>query len=206
MSGLDYLVNSLMAIVLIVGSYQFYFFVQRRYIRAATQLHSRIDESIPFSPGWVWIYSGLYYPVIVLGVLTIDSFAKFNYTVFSFIILLAIHLLMFFAFPVETPAEWRNFKIEQSLSTRLLGLVQKYDAPSNTFPSLHVSVSMLTALHLHNNLVPLLGQYAALVYLFPALISISSIYTKQHYLVDVPTGAIIAYFNYKLFEQYWYFA
>jgi hypothetical protein len=90
MNVLDYLVNSLMAVVLIVGSYQFYFFLQRRHVRKPIEFSSRIDELIPFRPGWVWVYTALYYPVILLGVLTIDSFAQFNYTAFSFIVLLAM--------------------------------------------------------------------------------------------------------------------
>jgi hypothetical protein len=88
MSVLDYLVNSLMTVVLIVGSYQFYFFLQRRHARKPIEFYSRIDELIPFRPGWVWVYTALYYPVILLGVLTIGSFAQFNYTAFSFLMLL----------------------------------------------------------------------------------------------------------------------
>lgn len=90
MNVLDYLVNSLMAVILIVGNYQFYFFLQRRHMGKPIELCSRIDELIPFRPGWVWVYTVLYYPVIVLGVLTINSFAQFNYTAFSFILLLAM--------------------------------------------------------------------------------------------------------------------
>ena len=78
MNVLDYLVNFVMTVVLIVGSYQFYFFLQRRHVRKPIELCSRIDELIPFKPGWVWVYTALYYPVILLGVLTIDSFAQFN--------------------------------------------------------------------------------------------------------------------------------
>jgi membrane-associated phospholipid phosphatase len=203
MNVLDYLVNSLITVILIVGSYQFYFFLQRRHVGKPIEFRSRVDELIPFRPSWIWVYITLYYPVIVLGVLTIGSFAQFNYTAFSFIMLLAMHLLAFFIFPVRTPAAWREYKLEQSLSTRLLGLVQRYDAPSNSFPSLHVSVATLTALHLYNNLNPFAGQYAVLVFLFPVLIAISSVCTKQHYFADVPTGAILGYANYKLFEFYW---
>src|SRR5260370_14467503 len=70
MNVLDYLVNSLMTVVLIVGSYQFYFFLQRQHVRKPIEFSSRIDELIPFRPGWVWVYTALYYPVILLGVLT----------------------------------------------------------------------------------------------------------------------------------------
>jgi hypothetical protein len=201
MSALDYLINFLMAVILIVGAYQFYFYLQRERSRKPIAYNSRIDEWIPFTPGWVWVYSALYYPVIVLGVLTIDSFAKFNYTAFSFIILLGMHLLIFYFFPIQTPAAWREYKPE-TLSTRFLGFIQTYDAPSNCFPSMHVSVATLTALHLHSNLLPLVGQFAVLAYFFPLLIAISSVCTKQHYFADVATGPVLGYVNFKLFELF----
>lgn len=201
MNALDYIVNSMMTVILIVGSYQFYFYPQREHRRTPVEYRSRIDELIPFAPGWVWIYTVLYYPVIVLGVLTIDTFAKFNYTAFSFIMLLAMHMLIFYFYPVRTPAEWREYKLE-SLSTRFLAFIQRYDAPLNCFPSMHVSVATLTALHLHNNLTPFVGQYAVLIYFFPVLIAISSVCTKQHYFADVVTGPILGYVNFKLFELF----
>src|SRR5260370_8162533 len=48
-------------------------------------------------------------------------------------------------------------------------------APSNSFPSMHVSVATLTALHLYNNLKPFVGQCPALPFLFPVLIATSSL-------------------------------
>jgi membrane-associated phospholipid phosphatase len=198
MSVLDHVVHLLMAIILIVGGYQFYFLVQRSHLGEPIEFGSQIEDKIPFRPEWVWVYSGLYYPVILLLVFTIKTFSQFSYTVFSFITLLIMQLSVFFFFPVKIPARWRDYDRGQSLSARFLGLVHSYDGLPNSIPSMHVSVSTLAAFHLDHNL-PIDNSYSSLVFLFPLLIAISALFTKQHYIVDLAPGAVIGYVNYQIY-------
>jgi membrane-associated phospholipid phosphatase len=202
MSNLGYIVNFVMTIIMIVGGYQFYFLVQRRHLRNPIEFAYTLDDLIPFQPGWVWIYSGLYYPIIILLVFTIPSFAKFNYTAFSFITLLIMQLVVFFLFPVKIPKHWRNYDQKKSLSTRFLAFVHSYDGLPNSIPSMHVSVSTLTALHLYQNLMPEYGYVAQLAFLFPLLISASALFTKQHYVVDIIPGVLFGYVNFEIFRLY----
>jgi membrane-associated phospholipid phosphatase len=110
----------------------------------------------------------------------------------SFFLLLLGQMAFFVLFPVETPAHWRDLNRGRSLSEKFLLFVRKFDAPSNCFPSMHVSVAMLTALHAQ----ALLGPG---VFLFPLLIAASCVFTKQHYLVDLPAGAALGWGAYQLF-------
>jgi membrane-associated phospholipid phosphatase len=199
MSMLDHVVHLLMSIILIVGGYQFYFLVQRRHFGQPIEFTSRIEDKIPFRPEWVWVYSGLYYPIILLLVFTIKTFAQFSYTVFSFLTLLVMQLVVFFFFPVKIPDRWRDYDRGQSLSARFLGLVHSYDGLPNSIPSMHVSVSTLAAFHLNHNLSIDNSAYSLLAFLFPLLIAISALYTKQHYIVDLPPGAVLGYVNYKIY-------
>jgi membrane-associated phospholipid phosphatase len=64
---------------------------------------------------------------------------------------------------------------------------------------MHVSVSTLTAFHLHQNLPLEIGAYSLLSFLFPLLIAISALFTKQHYIVDLAPGAVLGYVNYKIY-------
>ena len=104
----------------------------------------------------------------------------------------------FYFFPVKIPARWRVYDRGQSLSARFLGLVHSYDGLPNSIPSMHVSVSTLVAFHLSNNL-SIDGAYSLFIFLFPLLIAISALFTKQHYIVDLAPGAILGYANYQLF-------
>src|SRR3989338_6673730 len=167
--SLDYLVVVILSVVLIVGAYQFYFWCQRQYIRHRKGLLTFIDSWFGYRPGWVWIYSGLYYPVIVFTTLTISDMRHFVYTAFSYFILLAAQMAFFLLFPVESPIQWRRLVSGKSISDKFLRFVQKFDADSNCFPSMHVSVATLTAFHIVAN-KPQLGLW---IFLFPLFIALS---------------------------------
>jgi hypothetical protein len=163
MNAIDYAIHLVMTVFLIFGVYQFYFWCQRHPVVACRKFSTPLDERIPYCPSWSWIYSLLYYPAIVYLNWTVTSARHFNHLAMSFFLLLAGQMAFFVFFPVETPAHWRTINRGRSLSERFLLFVRKFDAPSNCFPSMHVSVAMLTALHAYGRLGPL-------VFLFPALI------------------------------------
>ncbi|TMH99990.1 MAG: hypothetical protein E6H39_06425 [Betaproteobacteria bacterium] len=182
----DYAINLLLSLVLIVGVYQFYFWCQRNHLATPRELKLRIDDWIPYWPSWVWVYSCIYYPIILYLNFIIDSARHFTHVATSYVLLLGLQMLFFVLFPVTTPAHWRGYNRERGLSERFLALVQRFDARSNSFPSMHVSVAMLTALHL----LPHLGATA---FAFPVLIALSCLFTKQHYVIDLPAGALLGW-------------
>ena len=186
MQGIDYVFNLVLSVILIIGGYQFYFWCQRNPLAQPRELKLTLDERIPYWPGWVWIYSFVYYPLILVLNFALESPRHFTHVAMSFLMLLALHMVFFVLFPVHTPEHWRGYNQRSSPSERLLAVVQQFDARSNCFPSMHVSVAMLTALHLQPNLGPV-------TFAFPALIALSCLFTKQHYLVDLPTGAALGW-------------
>ena len=72
--------------------------------------------------------------------------------------------------------------------------MQHFDASSNCFPSLHVSVATLAA-------CLAFGEVGWAVVLFPVLIAVSCVFTKQHYLIDLPIGALLGLFVFLLYRQ-----
>lgn len=198
MTALDHCVNLGLAVVLIVGSYQFYFWCQRQTRTRARIFSSRWDNAIPLRPEWVWIYSGLYYPAIGLVVVSTKDSRHFNHMAFSYLVLLAFQIAVFLAFPVEVPPDWRVSGVRpRTYSQRFLSFVQTFDARSNCFPSMHVSVATLTALHTARNI----SGWFVLPVAFVLLIAASCILTKQHYLIDVPAGVIVGWSAFLLFMR-----
>ena len=189
----DILVQLLLSGILIVGVYQFYFWCQRNPIGAPRQFNSWLDNLIPYRPRWVWIYSCLYYPVIVYINFVVADPREFIYMATSFLVLLALQMLFFVYFPVATPDNWRELNKNRGRSERFLAFVRRFDASSNCFPSMHVSVATLTALHLQMAI----GPWA---FVFPVLIALSCIFTKQHYLIDLPAGAMLGWVSFICFQ------
>jgi len=192
MTATDYVIQLTLSVFLIVGVYQFYFWCQRNALGEPRQLRLRVDDLIPYRPQWVWIYSLLYYPVILYTNLVISSPREFTHLAMSYLVLLALQMVCFLAFPVTTPVESRPGRTPWTCSERFLCFVQRLDARSNSFPSMHTSVATLTALHLAARL----GGWA---WTFPLLIGLSCLFTKQHYLIDVPAGAALGVLTYWVY-------
>jgi membrane-associated phospholipid phosphatase len=193
MQPTDRIVQLIISVFLIVGVYQFYFWCQRNYLAQPREWKLPIDEVIPYWPRWVWIYSFLYYPVILYINLVIQSPRQFLYVAMSYTLLLGLQMAFFTLFPVATPEAWRTRNRQTGPSERFLAFVQSFDARSNSFPSMHTSVATLTAFHLQSSL----GPWA---FLFPALIAASCLFTKQHYVVDLPSGAALGWFVFQVFK------
>jgi membrane-associated phospholipid phosphatase len=192
----DYVINLVLSGVLIIGSYQFYFWCQRNAPFEARELGSSIDSLIPYVPAWVWVYSFLYYPAILYVNFVLNSPEHFTQVASSYMLLLALQLPVFLLFPVRTPQSWRvPAERRRGLSERYLAFVQKFDAPSNSFPSMHTSIAMLTALHLYD-------RHGVVTLAFPALIGLSCLFTKQHYLVDIPAGAALGWLAHTLYVAF----
>lgn len=189
----DRLIEIAITIVLIIGGYQFYFFAQRQRWYSARFLETRFDALISYDPRWVWVYSGLYYPMIVLAALSVPTWRAYAFAVGCYLALLFVQVMFFLFLPVEIPVEWRSVyrgKWEGTRSQRFLDLVWSFDKLRNSMPSMHVSVATVTDLTIGREW-PALG-IAGLA--FPILIAVSALKTKQHYVVDVVPGALLGAF------------
>jgi membrane-associated phospholipid phosphatase len=193
MGNLDRIIQLVISVFLIVGVYQFYFWCQRNPMGSPRQFRLPMDDKIPYRPRWVWVYSFLYYPVIVAINWSVTSPRHFLYVALSYMLLLVLQMMFFTLMPVATPLEWRTINAGRGRSERFLAFVQSFDGRSNSFPSMHTSVATLTALHL----LPMTGPA---ILMFPALIALSCLYTKQHYLVDLPAGAALGWFVFRMFK------
>ena len=200
MSISDRILELAITVVLIVGGYQFYFWAQRQTFYRARYLTTRFDGMISYDPRWVWIYSGLYYPMILLAALVMPSWTHYAYAVGCFLALLSAQMFFFLRFPVAIPQEWRHSDAvltwRGSRSQQFLDLVWSYDKLRNSMPSMHVSVATMVDLTIWSH-APVLGYFGGL---FPLLIGISALKTKQHYVVDVLPGAAIGaavFFSYN---------
>lgn len=82
----------------------------------------------------------------------------------------------------------------------LLGLIYAVDTPDNLFPSVHCLAGWLSFIAVRNNpTVPKWYRWFSLA--FAIAICASVVMTKQHVLVDIPSGVILAELSYWLVER-----
>src|ERR1700745_4342698 len=116
----DRVIQLIISVFLIVGVYQFYFWCQRNHVTKPRQFRTPIDDRIPYRPRWVWIYSFLYYPVIVAINWVVTSPRHYIYVAISYMFLLGLQMAFFTFFPVSVPVEWRAYNLRRGRSERFL--------------------------------------------------------------------------------------
>lgn len=194
LSYYDYLILTTLIAVVIVGSYQIFFWVQRNnYFFKTRCFKTKIDDLIPFWPRWVWVYSFLYYIMIGYVVISIKSLEQGVHIIFGGLVLLFFQCVCFMLFPAIASTEmgWRKYEAN-TLSLRYLKFIQELDNGRNCFPSMHMSMATYVALLLS----PVVSIYWALTFI--VLILLSTVFVKQHPIFDLLPGILLGWLVYLL--------
>jgi membrane-associated phospholipid phosphatase len=156
-----------------------------------------IDRNTPFLPWTLWIYVSEYYLFLIVYLLVrnLENVAKY---VYSFMAVQTISIVIFIVFPIAYPRE--NFPLPADLdpATRFVFENLRFmDSPRNCLPSLHVSSCYLSAFMFLNE------QRRKFLFFFAwaTLVAISTLTTKQHYLIDVITGFSLAVVAFLVFNR-----
>ena len=175
-----------------------YFFVNRLKVEPQNRLDlaTSLDKRIPFVPQLALIYFSTYIFVIQPFILLSEA-RQFYWMLASFgsitVIASLIHAI------VPSKIERNEMLVAQGLSNQLIVLFQKTCKPYGNFPSMHVALS-----------VPVVGANflvagpaaGSIALLWAILIALSTLYTKQHYILDVLAGLIGGVLIYSL--TYWF--
>lgn len=147
-------------------------------------LETAFDARVPFLPVFVLAYF-LYYPWLLLPLLAVQKLRDFYRVIGAFALM---QLLAGFAFVVFPSRMIRPAFVPDGFTGQLLHWIYQVDTGWNAFPSLHVGHSTLVALicwKYRRSLFPLAAAGAV-------LIAASTVLIKQHYLVDIPGGVLLA--------------
>ncbi len=141
-----------------------------------------IDRSVPFTPEWVWVYL-LYYPFCFMPLFLLNNIDTFRRVAGAYLLEFVLAFIVFLSFPVKMI---RPAVVPGTLSTKAVGIIYRIDPGFNVFPSLHVANSLLVALifYRYNRR---LGIFFILI---ACLISVSTLFVKQHYFLDIVAGAL----------------
>lgn len=156
-------------------------------------LTSELDRKIPFIKEWVLIYV-ICFAFWGLNYILIAREGKEHWYRFVTADMMArLFCVVFFIWMPTT-----NVRPEVNGSdffSWLMRLVYSLDAPTNLFPSIHCMVSWFCFIGIRKSKkIPV--WYKAFSCIFAILVCMSTQFTKQHYLVDIPGGILIAEFCY----------
>ncbi len=152
-----------------------------------------LDRALPVQPAWMVVYGSLYVFIVLLPLLVVRQQELLRRAMQAFLAVMIVSYVGFLLFPTAAPRPAQA--LGDGFFAWSLRLAYSLDTPYNCFPSLHVAfsfVSALTCYRVHRRL----GAAAAL---WAALIGVSTLYTKQHYVADVIAGALAACVAYVLF-------
>jgi protein-S-isoprenylcysteine O-methyltransferase Ste14 len=147
-----------------------------------------LDRQIPLIPEFIWPYE-LCYVFPFLPLFVIKDFHRFNRTLLSIIFANLSAFILYLTFPIAFPRP----ELGQSLSEKILYLEYASDfyPGANKLPSLHVTFAWLVYFACRKQRLSKAGD--AIVLLTAMLITLSTMFVKQHIILDVVAGVLWAF-------------
>jgi membrane-associated phospholipid phosphatase len=156
------------------------------------------DRAVPFLPNSVWIYLSEWIFFIVVYALARDL-NNTNKYIYSFLGLQLLSVAIFWVWPTTYPRG--GFPLPDDLNALTyyaFSNLRTIDTPGNCCPSLHVSSCYLSSFIF---LDEQRGKFP-FFFIWATLIALSTLTTKQHYVIDLVTGLLLALICYWFFHRY----
>ena len=169
-----------------------YFLPERLIVDSYHSTQIAFDELIPFLPGFVYCYL-LWFPLLVFGgfwMLFFDGPVLRRYMIFlmcAYFICAAVYLL----YPNGQDLRPEDLVVHD-LSTAIMAFIYRVDTNTNVLPSLHVIGSMGAAFALCSSRRIRRTWIKAAIAVLAVLVSISTVFVKQHGVLDVLAGLVVA--------------
>lgn len=144
-----------------------------------------LDHAIPLVPAWSVVYGSLFLAAL-LPVMVVHQQELIRRTILAFLMAWLVSYAVFLAYPTVTsrPEEFAG----DGFFDWTLSLIYESDIRYNCFPSLHVAQCFIAALVCHR-VHRGVGAAAAV---WACLVALSTLFTKQHYVLDVVGGVVLA--------------
>ena len=161
--------------------------------RETRTVEIELDERIPFQSAWVLPYIFVYV-FILLPAPVVQHRGYFRAVARAYLGTMAAGFLVFAFFPVRYPRPELGGRIDGFL-TWGVGLNYALDYPNNCFPSLHIAIAYLAAFACWRITRPV----GAIGLAIATAIALSTLFIKQHYVLDIVAGLALAAATYAWF-------
>ncbi len=148
------------------------------------------DDWIPFIPEFIYAYY-IYFPFLLLVVPITKTRVQFYHVVSAFAILESTAIATFILYPTKITRP----DIEPlDFTHQLVYAIFSADPGYNLLPSLHVGHSVLVAVFFY----VYQKKYFLPVCLIALSICLSTVFVKQHYVIDIPFGILYSLTSYNI--------
>lgn len=160
-------------------------------------LRTHIDNIIPFEkifivPYLLWFF---YFVSILIYFAIVDKKHYFR-LLFSILVGNLLCFIVYYFYPTTVP---RPDVMGNDILSFLVKLTYKNDNPFNCFPSVHVLNALLASMYLFNyNKKIAVRSFSVIAFV---LITLSTLFVKQHYILDAVASSIIGVSMYVLFTS-----
>ena len=151
-----------------------------------------VDGALPLLPAWALVYGALYFVLILLPVFIVRENVHVRRMFLAYLTVWLTAYVCFLLYPTAAPRAPKI--VGGGFMAWGLRLLYSADPPYNCFPSLHVAHSVVSALMCHR-----VHRRVGLVAIACAsLVALSTLFTKQHYVLDVIAGAFLGWLAYAI--------
>lgn len=143
---------------------------------------SRLDVAIPLLDWTVWIYLTQFLLLPTAIILARDELDR-SRTFYAMLVATVLAAIVFLTWPMQIE---RRMQPSAGLTGFAWSVLYLTDTPRNCFPSLHVALAIIASAALWRR------KYRVLAVIWPTLVIISTLTTKQHVVWDVAGGFVLA--------------
>ncbi len=144
------------------------------------------DARVPLEPAWGLVYGALYLFLILLPVFVVRDEPRVRRMFLAYLFVWLTSYGVFFVYPTIAPRPAHVDAV--GFGGWGLRLLYSADPPYNCFPSLHVAHSFVSAFACR----PVHRGVGRVAILCAALVALSTLLTRQHYILDVAAGIALA--------------
>lgn len=161
-----------------------------------------LDRSTPFLKIFVLPYSVWIFYIYVCLVYFFFKDAKVYYrSLATYVICALVCYMVYLVYQTTVP---RPIVTGDDVFSQLMRYVYNRDQPFNCFPSIHVFSCYLVMKALYKSSFKTVWNQT-LIYGMSTLIILSTLFVKQHVIMDVVAGILLAEFVYRLSLRYQWF-
>jgi len=166
-----------------------YFYINSFSVgRTERGFNTFLDAALPAIPATVLIYISIFI-MLFMPYAFVKNKSHFKALAKSYLVGMFIGYLAFLLLPVKVV---RPLITQTDIFSKMLSMLYSRDFPYNSFPSLHVGLSLLSGLIIYNED----KKWGKWMILWAILITLSTLTTKQHTLIDVAGGVAVSMISY----------